>query len=108
MDLEEVCYCMRRSTCGRLVHGMYDFYQYQNPLYQTKGTPEKKWRGVICIVLILQSCSAAGDSVSCLFPSRSSTSDCAVLRTRQNKYSNKKTHHLVECCRQLHKDEEIS
>lgn len=32
----------------------------------------------------------------------------AVLRTRQNKYSNKKTHHLVECCRQLHKDEEIS
>lgn len=70
MDLEEVCYCMRRSTCGRLVHDMYDFYQYQNPLYQTKGTPEKKWRGVICIVLILHSCSAAGDSVSCLFPLR--------------------------------------
>lgn len=108
MDLEEVCYCMRRSTCGRLVHDMYDFYQYQNPLYQMKGTPEKKFRGVICIVLILHSCSAAGDSFSCLFPLRSSTSDCAVLRTRQNKYSNKKTHHLVERCQQLHKDEEIS
>lgn len=49
MDLEEVCYCMRRSTFGRLVHDMYDFYQYQNPLYQTKGTPEKKWRELFAL-----------------------------------------------------------